>query len=58
MEEKRKQNIIFSKTGRGATTCKISLPIPWIKEIGFTEEDKESIIEIKDKTITIKKSTD
>lgn len=53
--EKRKANIIFNKNGRGFPTIKITLPVGWIREMGFTENDREAVIEFKDKEIKIKK---
>jgi hypothetical protein len=55
--EKRKANIIFNKNGQGFTTIKITLPVGWIREMGFTENDKKAVIEFKDKEIKIKKET-
>lgn len=53
--EKRKANMIFNKNGRGFPTIKITLPVGWIREMGFTENDREAVIEFKDKEIKIKK---
>ena len=53
--EKRKANVMFNKNGRGFTTTRITLPVPWIKDMGLNETDKEVIIEYEDEKITIKK---
>ena len=53
--EKRKANLMFNKNGRGFTTTRITLPVPWIKDMGLNETDKEVIIEYEDEKITIKK---
>ena len=58
MKEIRKMNVIFNKNSKGFTSTKIALPVPWVKELGFTETDKEATVEIEDNKITIKKSTD
>lgn len=54
-ESQRKINIIFGKNGNGYTTTKITLPIGWIRELGFTENDKSATIKIQGDTIEIKK---
>lgn len=54
-ESQRKINIIFGKNGNGYTTTKITLPVGWIRELGFTENDKSATIKIQGDTIEIKK---
>lgn len=54
-EKQRKTNIIFGKNGNGYTTTKITLPVGWIKDLGFTENDKSAIIKIQGDIIEIKK---
>lgn len=54
-EKQRKTNIIFGKNGNGYTTTKITLPVGWIKDLGFTENDKSATIKIQGDTIEIKK---
>ena len=56
--EKRKANVMFNKNGKGFTTTRITLPVPWIKDMGLNETNKEVIIEYEDKKITIKKERD
>ena len=53
--EKRKANVMFNKNGKGYTTTRITLPVPWIKDMGLNETNKEVIIEYEDEKITIKK---
>ena len=53
--ERRKANIMFNKNGKGYTTTRITLPVPWIKDMGLNETNKEVIIEYEDEKITIKK---
>ena len=38
--EKRKLNISFYKAGYG-TSCRLTIPRPWIKELGISPEEKE-----------------
>lgn len=51
----RKANIIFAKNGNGFVTTKITLPVPWIKKLGFDIENRNAIIELNDNKIVIKK---
>jgi len=53
--ERRNAKILFGKNGNGFTSTKITLPVPWIKEMGFSEDDKNAIIEFNEKEIIIKK---
>ena len=46
MKEKRDVKITFNRNGRGAITPKLSLPVPFVKELGFTEDDREGYIEL------------
>ena len=55
MKEVRKANVIFNKNGNGFTTNKITLPVQWIKDLGFTQEDRTAIIEITENRIMIRK---
>ena len=53
--EKRRLKIMFNKNGGGFQTNRIALPVPWIKSMGFTENDNIAIVEFDNKKITIKK---
>ena len=53
--EKREAKILYGKNGAGYTTTKITLPVPWVKALGFTEDEREAIIEFTEKEIIIKK---
>lgn len=55
MKEIRNANIIFNKNGNGNTSTKITLPVPWIKEMNFNEDDKTAILEICENKIIIRK---
>lgn len=54
MKEIRNVNVSFGKNGNGFTTTRITLPVPWIRKMGFTENNKEAIIEFDGKQIIIK----
>ena len=47
----RVAKMIFSKNGNGFLTTKIAIPVPWIKEMNLTEDDRECILEFKDNQI-------
>lgn len=51
----RVAKMIFSKNGNGFLTTKIAIPVPWVKEMNLTENDRECILEFKDNQIIIKK---
>jgi len=38
--EKRNLNIIYTKSGAGNKCTKITLPIPWVRALGATPENK------------------
>ena len=51
MEEKRKARVIFHKAGNGKS-AKITIPIPWLRELEINESEREVEIELsKDKKI-------
>ena len=54
-EDKRDANIIWGKNGNGSATTKITLPVPWVRKLGFTEDKKEETLELKDNEILIRK---
>ena len=54
-ENMRKANDIFGKNGNGFVSTKIALPVPWIKKLGFTEDNKNAIISLQDNKIIIEK---
>ncbi|WAW15307.1 hypothetical protein [Peptostreptococcus equinus] len=57
MEEKRKAKIIFNKSGdkNKSTVNRVTLPVPWVRELGITEDDREVQISIENKKIIIEK---
>jgi hypothetical protein len=52
---KRETKIIYGKNGQGFVTNRITLPVPWVKKLGFTENDREAEIELKENSIIIRK---
>ena len=55
MEEKRNARVIFHKAGNGKS-AKITIPIPWLRELEINESEREVEIELsKDKKIIIEK---
>lgn len=55
--EKRKANIIFNKNGNGFITTKVTLPVPWIRSMNITEDNKEVEIIYENDSIILKKLT-
>ena len=53
--EERKAKIMFSKSGRGSLTTRITLPIVWVRHLGASQEDREVTIALEDNKIIIKK---
>lgn len=53
MKETRTANIMFNKNGHGATTNRVTLPVSWVKELGFTAEDRCAEIKIDENKIII-----
>ncbi len=54
-ENMRKANVIFGENGNGSLSTKITLPVPWIKKLGFSEDNKNAIIRLQDNKIIIEK---
>ena len=54
-KNQRIANIIFNKTGNNSDTTKITLPVPWVKKLGFNEFDREAIIKLDGFRIVIEK---
>lgn len=57
MKETRDLKIMFAKSGSGSQTCRITVPISIIRNMGISELDREVQLtyDETDKTITIKK---
>lgn len=47
--------IIFSKSGAGNITPRISLPLTWVRTMGITQEDREVEVFFEDNKIIITK---
>lgn len=56
--EKRNVNVSFGKNGNGFDTTRITLPVGWVKELGFSREDSSAIISFENNSIIIRKSTE
>lgn len=54
--EEREAKIIFNKNGNGYLTTKITIPVPWVRDMDLNEENRNVKIEYFNKTITIKKA--
>lgn len=55
MLERRNAKISYGKNGNGFTTTRITLPVPWLKKLGFNQYNKYAIIELNENEITIRK---
>ena len=53
--EERKAKVLFGKNGNGAMTTKLTLPVPWVRAIGSSPEDREVTIRLQGNEIIIKK---
>lgn len=53
--EKRKANIIYSKSGNGYISPKLGLSLKWLREMGLSPEDKGVVLEFTGSEIIIKK---
>ncbi|GAA0234749.1 AbrB/MazE/SpoVT family DNA-binding domain-containing protein [Metaclostridioides mangenotii] len=57
MKNSRILKVLFSKSGSGSTTTKITLPITWIKEMGIDEENREVEVTFEGNKITMQKKS-
>lgn len=59
MDNIRNAKIIINKSGRSdaskSYTYRFTVPTTWIKQLGFSADDREAILELKDDTIIIRK---
>lgn len=58
MQEERIAKIQFGKNGQGYRSTRITLPVPWVDELGITENHRDVKISIKKNKIIIEKSID
>ena len=52
----RKQNISFLKSGSGSLNSRIMLPITWVRDLGFSQEEREVYIYQIGEEIVIRKT--
>ena len=53
--EIRTTKILFAKNGNGYTTTRITLPVPWVKEMGFDDVNRTATLKFDGKKIIINK---
>lgn len=60
MIETRKRRLMINKAGgtagKDSVNYRVSLPAPWIKDMGLSEENRELKLEFDGEKIIIKKS--
>lgn len=58
--EIRKSKILFGKNGNGYVTTRITLPVPWVRALHLSEENRDAVILFDNATkeIIIKKQED
>ena len=54
--DSRKLNVTFGKNGQGNTSTKITLPLPWLREMGVSEEHRQVKLSFDGKSIVIEKA--
>lgn len=53
--EKRKAKILFTKSGAGSRSTRITLPVSWIDVLNITQEDREVTLSLENGKIIISK---
>ena len=58
--EKRTAKILWSKSGKGSDTTRVTLPVSWVRQMGLSYKERELDISFDEKTgiITVKKKED
>lgn len=58
--EKRAAKILWSKSGKGSDTTRVTLPVSWVRQMGLSYEERELDISFDEETgtITIQKKED
>ncbi|MGL5592878.1 MAG: AbrB/MazE/SpoVT family DNA-binding domain-containing protein [Cetobacterium sp.] len=51
--EKREAKVLWSKSGKGSDTTRVTLPVSWIRQMGLTYDERELDICFDEKTETI-----
>lgn len=54
-KDKRELNVIFAKGGSGSTSCKLSLPMPWVKALGLDADHRVVVAALEGDRIVISK---
>ena len=54
--ETRRLRILYNKNGQGRMSTKITLPLPWLREMGVTETDREVTVSYDGERIVIEKA--
>lgn len=57
MEEVRKLNMMFQKSGSGSTTTRLSIPKSWVDDMGISDGEREVIAIYQNKSIVLKKAS-
>ena len=60
MKETREQNMSYGLTGNKykSRTTRMTIPVPWADELGFTPEDRKAKITLDNDKIIIEKAKD
>lgn len=51
--EKRTAKILWSKSGKGSDTTRVTLPVSWVRQMGLTYNERELGISFDEETGTI-----
>lgn len=54
--ESRNKNISFNKSGSGSVSCRLILPMTFVKHLDITSENRDVLVEFENSTIKIKKA--
>lgn len=56
MTESRNLKVIFGKNGTGKTSTRITLPLPWLRQMNINENDRQVNVSFDGKKIIIEKA--
>ena len=56
--ESRDINIMFGKNGKGFTSTRITLPLPWLRQLGFDEQNRRAKLTLSEDKIIIERFFD
>lgn len=51
----RELKVIFTKAGSGSVSCKLSLPMPWVKALGLDADHRVVVAALEGDKIVISK---